>query len=132
MGATNEVCSPSSEEDLPTDLDRSAPWRIRWPAVKKGSEGEREITVEERDAKAHPLNISEPFDDEHQSVLAVSHPSQQEDHLGNVVFFLRYPVSLRERRDRDIASESLRRGLRRVVESSPSRDCTLYSTEGGP
>jgi len=32
---TNEVCSLSSEVDLPTDLDRSAPWQIRWPTEEK-------------------------------------------------------------------------------------------------
>jgi len=82
--------------------------------------------------EAHPLNISEPFDDEHQSVLAVSHSTQQEDHFWDVVFLLRYPIGLGEGGEKEVASAIARRDVRRVFESSPSRDCTLYSTEVDP
>jgi hypothetical protein len=35
--------------------------------------------------RTHPLHIPEPLNDEHQSLLVVPHPAQEENHLRDII-----------------------------------------------
>ena len=46
--------------------------------------------------RSHPLDVSETFNNQHESLLVVAHAAQQEYHLGNEVMLLACTISVLE------------------------------------